>query len=147
MAASKRVWNALLVASVAVTLLLFALVRAAEPVTLPGDGEVVRVLRWTYGDASSISHWEWQEVGETIWTEIDGDTMRGGVWYGLAFLPPGFVEIYVRAVTADGNVSVPSNPIQIPNCWDADNNRDGGVGGPDFLLLMQFSGACEATGL
>ena len=124
----------------------------APPADIPLPG---RIIRWIdLNPAGAVDHWEWRivSVPEDTWSPIHGVTQieLNGLWYGIAFPPPGVFDIEIRAIAATGETTViasaPSNPIRIPGCSDADLNRDGVVGGPDYAqFAFQFNQTCTGT--
>ena len=114
-----------------------------------------RILRWIDNNPDgSVDHWQWRMVAspESPWSLIHGATQLevNGLWYGISFPPPGILDVEIRAVGITGDttaiVSEPSNSVTLPNCFDADLNRDGIVGGPDWgELAKQWSHTCVVT--
>lgn len=113
----------------------------------PGDPPPTgRILRWIDNNPpGSVDQWEWRAVTtpESPWSLIHGITQPelNGVWYGIAFPPVGILDVEIRAVAITGGTTVivsdPSNAVRVPNCFDADLNRDGVVGGPDWTQFAQ----------
>lgn len=122
----------------------------------PGDQPPTgRILRWIDNNPpGSVDHWEWRAVTapESPWSPIHGPTQLelNGIWYGIAFPNVGILDVEIRAVGITGDttviVSAPSNPVRVPNCFDADLNRDGLVGGPDWTqFALQWNQTCVVS--
>jgi len=142
----------LLIAAVATFPSMQAGAQEFLPVDPPPTG---RILRWIDANpAGAVDLWEWRQanVAESPWSPVHGATLleSSGVWYGIVFPPPGPFVIEIRALALTGGTGVlasaPSNPIPIPNCFDADITRDGVVGGPDFAQLgAHWAQVCVAS--
>ncbi len=94
---------------------------------------LTRELRWTHPQPS-VPIWlfvvaDGENVAQMLVDEPDED----GVFTTLVVIPFG-AEIQIQVQDSQGGTSELSN-IQIygDQCRDWDNNRDGTVGGPDFM--------------
>ncbi len=123
---------------------LLAVLSCVHPAWAQPAGTHARMLRWSEPAGEDVDYFEarWRTAGEvpSAWEQVLGATEFAGVWYGVAFVPATPVEVEVRAVSVDGMVSDPSNARPYPSCDDADLNRDGVVGGPDFTSWISFYG-------